>query len=93
MGDKKRIITKGRALTETLTDMALKRDPKAFALLSSLLRHQKLIEPTPPEEQRCGVLIVPGIMDRETWEKQAAEEQAPYRGNYGDPRMPEGDKP
>ena len=89
VGDKQRTITKGRALVETLTDMALKRDPKAFSLLTTLLKHQKLIDPTPPEQPRCGVLVVPGIMDEETWERRAAAEQAQYRGNCGDPRTTE----
>ena len=83
-GDKKRTITKGRALVETLTDMALKRDPKAFALLTALLKHQKLIDPAPPEQLRGGVLVVPGMAtDADAWEKRVAANQAQYRGNRG----------
>ena len=88
-GDRFRTMPRGRALMMVLTNMALAGDAKAYAPLTALLKHQKLIDPAPPEQLRGGVLVVPGIMDEETWERRAAAEQAPYRGNCGDPRTTE----
>ena len=88
-GDRIRTMPRGRALMMVLTNQALAGDTKAYAPLTALLKHQKLIDPTPPDQQRRGVLIVPGIMDPETWEREAAAEQAQYRGNCGDPRTSE----
>ena len=84
-GDRFRTMPRGQALMMVLTNMALAGDAKAYAPLTALLEHQKLIDPAPPEQLRGGVLVV----DEETWERRAAAEQAPYRGNCGDPRTTE----
>jgi hypothetical protein len=84
IGGKQQKITRARAIGETLVDMALKRDPKAIALLTSVLKHQKLIDPAAPETQ-YGVLVVPGMAQNpDEWERRVAENQARYRVNRGE---------
>jgi len=38
-----------------------------------------------PFDQPTGVLVVPGMMDLDSWEEAVAKQQAPYRGAVGDP--------
>lgn len=65
---------------------ALEGDHKALQAVFRIIREHKLTV-----AQRGGVLVVPGSMSVEEWMERAEEEQAPYRGNVGDPE-PENDK-